>query len=144
MVLSSLGGSQREGLPQVGNGEKGRSQEKGRRSIAQLGSPCAAGLVVDVVPGDDIRSPCGHGRADSEGETLVKCLAEQGQHLVALRAVREVGHPCGARIPNSWVWVFSLGLGDRVCSEQLGILRPMMSVEGHPGEPSGWASPANA
>lgn len=84
-------------------------RERKRRRVAQLGSPCAAGLVVDVVPGDDIRSPCGHGRADSEGETLVKCLAEQGQHLVALRAVREVGHPCGTRIPNSWVWVFSLG-----------------------------------
>ena len=38
----------------------------------------------------------------------VKRLAEQGQHLVALGAVREVGHPSGARIPNSWVWVFSL------------------------------------
>lgn len=73
----------------------------------QLGSPCAAGLVVDVVPSDDIGSPCSHGRADSEGETLVKCLSEQGQHLVALGAVREVGHPCGTRVPNSWVGVFS-------------------------------------
>lgn len=81
--------------------------------------------MVDVIPGDDIRSPCGHGRANSEGETLVKRLAEQGQHLVALRAVREVGHPCGARIPNSWVWVFSLGGGgSKVGNEQLGILRP--------------------
>lgn len=64
--------------------------------------------MVDVVPSDDIGSPCSHGRADSEGETLVKRLSEQGQHLVALGAVREVGHPCGTRIPNSWVRVFSL------------------------------------
>lgn len=75
---------------------------------AQLGSPRAAGLVVDVVPGDDVGSPCGHGRANSEGETLVKSLPEQGQHLVSLRAVREVGHPCGARVPDSWIGVFSL------------------------------------
>lgn len=64
--------------------------------------------MVDIVPSDDIRSPCSHGRADREGETLVKCLSEQGQHLVALGAVREVGHPCGTRVPNSWVGVFSL------------------------------------
>lgn len=92
--------------------------------------------MVDVVPGDDIRSPCGHRRADSEGETLVKCLTEEGQHLVALRAVREVGHPCGARVPNSWVWVFSLGGESKVGSEQLGTLRPMMPKEGYPGQPS--------
>ena len=87
---------------------EGVEPKKGRRNVAQLWSPCAAGLVVDVVPSDDIRSHCGHGGANSEGETLVKRLAEQGQHLVALGAVREVGHPSGARIPNSWVWVFSL------------------------------------
>lgn len=70
--------------------------------------------MVDVVPSDDIGSPCSHGRADSKGETLVKCLSEQGQHLVALGAVREVGHPCGTRVPNSWVGVFSLrGRGGR-------------------------------
>lgn len=77
--------------------------------------------MVDVVPSDDIGSPCSHGRADSEGETLVKCLSEQGQHLVALGAVREVGHPCGTRVPNSWVGVFSLtGRGGR---EQLAFSR---------------------
>lgn len=74
--------------------------------------------MVDVVPGDDVRSPCGHGRANGEGETLVKRLSEQGQHLVTLRAVREVGYPSGPRIPNSWVWVFSLGGGGSEVSSE--------------------------
>lgn len=84
--------------------------------------------MVDVVPSDDIGSPCSHGRADREGETLVKCLSEQGQHLVALGAVREVGHPCGTRVPNSWVGVFSLrGRGGR---EQLAVSRAWIPVRG--------------
>lgn len=95
-----LGGSHREGAPSIARGGK---------DGAQLRPPCAAGLVVNVVPSDDIGPPRGHGGANGEGETLVKRLAEQGQHLVALGAVREVGHPSSARIPNSWVWVFSLG-----------------------------------
>lgn len=109
--LLQLGDSQRRGQMTLPKQTWEEGEEPGGRKwggAAQLGSPCAAGLVVDVVPSDDVGSPCGHGRANGEGEALVECLSEQGQHLVALGAVREVGHPCGTRIPNSGVRVFSL------------------------------------
>lgn len=141
-MLNSLGWCSPVGRLPKKKWREGEEPRGGNRGGgAQLGSPCAAGLVVDVVPSDDIGSPCGHGRANSEGETLVKSLSEQGQHLVALRAVREVGHPCGARVPNSWVGVFSLrGRGG---TEQLAVSKAWIPIRGQSGLPSVHAFPTD-
>lgn len=66
------------------------------------------GLVVNVIPGDDILQARGHGGTDGEDKALFKCLAQQAQHAVPLGAVGEVGHAVRSRIADTRIGVFGL------------------------------------
>lgn len=63
---------------------------------------------MNVIPGDDILHARSHGGTDGEDKALFKGPAQQAQHAVPLRAVREVGHAVCSGIPNTWVGVFWL------------------------------------
>lgn len=51
---------------------------------------------------------CGHGGTDGKDKALFKGPAQQAQHAVPLRAVREVGHAVRSRIANARIGVFGL------------------------------------
>lgn len=63
---------------------------------------------MNVIPGDDILHARSHGGTNGEDKALFKGPAQQAQHTVPLRAVREVGHAVCSRVPNTWVGVFWL------------------------------------
>lgn len=66
------------------------------------------GLVVYVIPGDDILQACSHGGTNGENKALFKGPAQHAQHSVTLRAVGEVGNTVCSGVPNTWVGVFWL------------------------------------
>lgn len=66
------------------------------------------GLVVNVIPGNDILHACSHGGTDGEDKALFEGPAQQAQHTIPLRAVREVGHAVSSWVANAWIWVFWL------------------------------------
>ena len=61
------------------------------------------GLVVYVIPGDDILQACSHGGTDGENKALFKGPAQHAQHSVTLRVVGEVGNTVCSGVPNTWV-----------------------------------------
>lgn len=66
------------------------------------------GLVVNVIPSDDILHARCHGGTDSEDKALFKGPAQQTQHTVSFRAVREVGHAVCSWVSNTWIWMLWL------------------------------------
>lgn len=65
---------------------------------------------MNVIPGDDILHARSHGGTDGEDKALFEGPAQQAQHAVPLRAVREVGHTVCSWVPNTWVgvlWLFA-------------------------------------
>jgi len=66
------------------------------------------GLMVDVVPGDDVVHARGHGGTDGEYKALFEGPAEQAQHTVPIWAVREVGYSVRPWVSYSWVWMLWL------------------------------------
>ncbi len=63
---------------------------------------------MNVIPGDDILHARSHGGTDGEDKALFEGPAQQAQHTVPLRAVREVGHTVSSWVPNTWVGMFWL------------------------------------
>lgn len=63
---------------------------------------------MNVIPGDDILHARSHGGTDGEDKALFKGPAQQAQHTVPFRAVREVGHTVRSGVPNTWVRMFWL------------------------------------
>lgn len=63
---------------------------------------------MNVIPGDDILHARGHGGTDGEDKALFEGPAQQAQHTVPLRAVREVGHAVCSWVSNTGVWVLWL------------------------------------
>lgn len=76
--------------------------------------PSDVGLVVDVVPCDDIVETCGNRAPHGEDEPLVEGLPQQLQHLLALLAGRQEGGASGAAVPDAGVRV--LGLQNHISS----------------------------
>ena len=74
---------------------------------------------MNVIPGDDILHARSHGGTDGEDKALFKGPAQQAQHTVPLRAVREVGHAVCSRVPNTRVWVFWLLASKELKQDQL-------------------------
>lgn len=63
---------------------------------------------MNVIPGDDILHARSHGGTNGEDKALFKGPAQQAQHAVPLRTVREVGHAVCSWIPDTRVWVLRL------------------------------------
>lgn len=63
------------------------------------------GLVVNVVPGDDVVVACGDRLSNGEDEPPVEGFPQQPRDLLSLLAGRQVGGTRGAAVPHSGVWV---------------------------------------
>lgn len=70
--------------------------------------PSRVGLVVDVVPCDDIVETCGNRASHGEDEPPVEGLLQQLQDLLALLAGRQEGGASGAAVPDAGVRVLRL------------------------------------
>lgn len=70
--------------------------------------PSDVGLVVDVVPCDDIVETCGNRAPHGEDEPPVEGLLQQLQDLLALPAGRQEGGARGAAVPDAGVRVLGL------------------------------------
>lgn len=70
-----------------------------------LWSTLYVGLVMDVVPGDDIVEACGDRSSDGEGESPVEGLPQQLQDFLTLLAGWQECNTRGAAVPHSGVWV---------------------------------------
>lgn len=64
-----------------------------------------AGLVVNVVPCDDIVEACGGRSSDGEGESPVEGFPQQLQDFLSLLAGWQVGSTRGAAVLHAGVWV---------------------------------------
>ncbi len=66
------------------------------------------GLVVNVVPGDDVVEACGNRSSDGEGESPVEGFRQQLQDFLTLLAGWQEGSTRGATVPHTGVWVLRL------------------------------------
>lgn len=73
-----------------------------------LWPPCHVGLVVNIIPCDDIVETCGDRSSHGEDEPPVKGLPQQPQDLLALLTGRQEGGASGAAVPDPRVWVLGL------------------------------------
>lgn len=78
-----------------------------------------------VIPGDDILHARSHGGTDGEDKALFEGPAQQAQHTVPLRAVREVGHTVCSWVPNTWVGVFWLLATKELKQDQFKALKQL-------------------
>ena len=83
------------------------SVEVARVRIA-VGSSGERGLVVDVVPDDDVLDVSGDRAADREGETSVEGLAKKGEDVATFDGVGQVGAPVVTGVRHTWVRVVLL------------------------------------
>lgn len=67
-----------------------------------------AGLVVNVVPGDDVVEACGDGSSDGEDESSVEGFPQQIQDFLSLLVGWQEGTTRGAAVTHPRVWVFRL------------------------------------
>lgn len=73
-----------------------------------LWPPCDVGLVVDIVPCDDIVETCGNRASHSEDEPPLEGFLQQPQDLLALLAGRQEGGAKGAAVSDAGVRVLGL------------------------------------
>lgn len=73
-----------------------------------LWPPSDVGLVVDVVPRDDIVETCGDGASHGKDEPPGEGLPQQPQDLLALLAGRQEGGASRAAVPDAGVRVLGL------------------------------------
>lgn len=78
-----------------------------------LWPPSGVGLVVDIVPCDDIVETRGNGASHSEDEPPLEGLPQQPQDLLALLAGRQEGGASGAAVPDAGVRVLGLQTHNR-------------------------------
>lgn len=74
-----------------------------------LWTTCHVGLVVNVVPGDDVVEACGGRLSDSEDQSPVEGFPQQLQNFLPLLGGGEVGSARGAAVPHPRVWMLRLG-----------------------------------
>lgn len=67
-----------------------------------------AGLVVNIIPGDNIVEACGGRLPDREDESPVESFPQQLQDFLSLLAGWQEGSARGAAVPHSRVWVLRL------------------------------------
>ena len=67
-----------------------------------------AGLVVNVIPGDDVVEACGDRSSDGEDESSVEGFPQQLQDFLTLLVVWQEGRTRGAAVPHPRVRVFRL------------------------------------
>ncbi len=67
-----------------------------------------AGLVVNVIPGDDVVEARGNRSTDCEDESPVKGFLQQPQDFLTLLASWQEGSSKGAAVPHSRVWMLRL------------------------------------
>lgn len=65
-----------------------------------------AGLVVNVIPGDDVVEACGDRSSDGEGESPVEGFPQQLQDFLSLLCGWQEGSTRGAAVSHPRVWVF--------------------------------------
>lgn len=66
------------------------------------------GLMMNVVPGDDVVEACGDGSTNGEDESPVKGLPQQLQDFLPFLAVWQEGRTRRAAVPLPGVWMFRL------------------------------------
>lgn len=73
-----------------------------------LWTPSDVGLVVDVIPRDDVVEARGDGASHGEDELPLEGLLQQPQHFLALLAGRQEGGASCAAVPDAGVRVLGL------------------------------------
>lgn len=66
------------------------------------------GLVVNIVPGDDVVEACGGRTSDSEDESPIEGFPQQLQDFLSLFTSWQKGSTAGAAVPHPRVWVLRL------------------------------------
>lgn len=66
------------------------------------------GLVVNIIPGDDVVEACGDRSPNGKDESPVKGFPQQPQDFLTLLTGWQEGSAGGAAVPHSWVWVLRL------------------------------------
>lgn len=76
-----------------------------RKWCLLLWSTTYIGLVVNIIPGDDIVEARGDGSPDGKDEFPVKGFPQQPQDLLTLLTSWQEGDARGATVPHSRIWV---------------------------------------
>lgn len=71
-------------------------------------SPSGAGLVMNVIPDDDITSPCSGRITNCEHQALLKGLLQHIQHFIPFPVVRQVCSALNTCIVSTWIGVAGL------------------------------------
>lgn len=84
------------------------AEPKGKKWCILLWSTIHVGLMVNIIPGDDIVQAGGDGSPDGKDESPVKGVTQQPQDFLTLLTGWQEGHAGGATVSHSWVWMLRL------------------------------------
>lgn len=84
------------------------SERSTGKRYAPLWSTIHPGLVVNIIPGDDIIEARGDGSAHGKDELPVEGFLQQLQDFLTLLTGGQEGDARGAAVPHSWVRVLRL------------------------------------